>query len=149
MNGQARQLRNWVESNGYGTYEGYTNGGHIRYRLSNGTPYVTSATPSKPSAVLNAKAGIRRQLGLSSESPNAAKYSKRTQQGGFTVEGTRRTESSLTVEWMRAELDGIDAALLNLNPRREPERARQLAKRRLELAGMLRGMYQPVASVGQ
>lgn len=147
MNGMAREFRDWMASNGYGVYEGYTNGGHLRYRLSDGTAYIAGATPSKPSAVLNAKADVRRQLGLRSEGAKAAHYSKQTRVPAFTT-ATRRTESSEAVDWMKAELDGVDMALLNLNPRREPERARKLAARRLELEGMLRSMYQPVPAVG-
>lgn len=147
MNGLARGFHDWMASNGYGVYEGYTNGGHLRYRLSDGTAYIAGATPSKPSAVLNAKADVRRQLGLRSESVKAAHYSKQTRVPAFTT-ATRRTESGEAVDWLKAELDGVDAALFALNPRREPERARTLARRRIELAAMLRSMYQPVAGVG-
>lgn len=147
MNGMAREFRDWMAANGHGVYEGYTNGGHLRYRLSDGTAYIAGATPSKTSAVLNAKADVRRMLGLRSESTRAAHYSKQTRVPAFTT-ATRRTESGESVDWLKAELDGVDAALLNLNPRREPGLARRLARRRLELAAMLRSMHQPVSTVG-
>lgn len=146
MNGLARQFEDWITGNGYGVREGYTNGGHLRYRLQDGSHYIAGATPSKPSAVLNAKADVRRVLGLRSEAPKAAHYSKQTPVPRFTT-AVKRSAACEAVDWLRSELDAVDLELLTLNPRREQDRARRLAARRIELAEMLRSMHQPVPAV--
>lgn len=146
MNGLARQFDDWIAGNGYGVREGYTNGGHLRYKLQDGSRYIASATPSRPSAVLNAKADVRRQLGLRSESPKAASYSKQVKTPAFTT-SVKRSEACELVDTLRAELDAVDLELFNLDCRREQDRARVLASRRVYLAETLRSMHQPVPAL--
>ena len=138
MNRLARELYDWVVKHGYGELTGRDGHDHLVYTLRNGKEFRTSSTPSKPSAIANGRAQIRRLLGISSESPKSGKH-RFVKTNGYDGTPTRRGGWAMPdeVTEMLDELAQVDKALLSLNVRREPQRARHLAEKRNELKAAL------------
>lgn len=149
MNGLAKDFQAWITGNGYGELEGRTGAMHLRYRLSNGRYFVTSGTPSKHSAVTNAKSEVRRMLGVASESPRAGKYRHEKKPGGYDGRnGDPQYETPPEVERLRVAVAKLDARILELHPRRNADRLRELARRRVDLTDQLDRLGAPVSKPG-
>ena len=149
MNQLATELREWIESNGLGKFEGLTGGGHLRYKLRNGSCLTTSSTPSKYSAVANAKSQVRRMLGMRSESPRAAKYRHESKVAGYDGRNDSPDYGMPPeVARLRSAVEKLDNEILRLHPRRDAKRLRVLAERRIHLADQLDRLGVPVAKPG-
>ena len=129
MNSLARELRDWVETNGYGELLGQSSANHLRYRLTNGLTYYAALTPSSYTAVANAKADIRRFLGVKSESPPAGHYRHKPSNG---YDGRRTLEGAWPVEVqeLRAQINLLDEKLRGLDPTRKAKEVRKAHARR-------------------
>lgn len=149
MNGLAKDFQTWMTSNGYGVLEGLTGGIHLRYRLRNGRYFVTGSTPSKHTAVINAKSDVRKILGIASESPRAGKYRHEKQSAGYDgLNGNPLYAVPPEVERLRVAVAKLDARILELHPRRNADRLRELARRRVDLTDQLDRLGAPVSKPG-
>lgn len=148
LNSLSQELFDWITKNGHGEYIGTDGRGHVTFRLANGAEFHTSTTPSKYTAVANAKAAIRRQLGIKSDSPNAAKYRHVKTEGydGRKPHEGGGWDTPREVKAWREEVESIDSELVTLNPRRDSIRVRNLAARRVYLADRL-GKYGVIADL--
>ena len=129
---------------------GHSGGDHIKWSLPNGTTYFTGLTPSDSRALLNIKSDCRRILGLSAEGgKNAAKYSKKTETSGFSVEAAKRDQrQSAAVREVIARATAnfvrIDALLIEAQRRRDVAGARNLIEQLMANKATLERYFQPV-----
>lgn len=136
MNNLAREFHDWLVGNEYGSHQGTTNGGHQRYRLRNGHMVIASTTPSAYTSVANAKAYVRKQLGIKSDSPQSGKYShKKT--SGFDGRVTKDDHYPMDVEQLKRAIRKVDSEMIGMRSREDVFRLRNLAKKRLYLAEQL------------
>lgn len=130
---QAQEFHDWLYANDYGRLGGRTQAGHLKYQLRNGTFYISGSTPSDFRFFDNAKAEVRRMLGVKNDSPNAGKYShKKTD--GFDGRVTMADRHPPEVHRLIKKVGYIDAEITSMQSRQDVFRLRKLARQRVELS---------------
>lgn len=129
---------------------GHSGGDHVKWSLPDGTTYFTGLTPSDSRALMNIKSDCRRILGLSAEGgKNAAKYSKKAETSGFSLEVAKRDQRHSAavrevIARATANVRRLDALLIEAQRRRDVAGARGLIDQLFASIETLKRYYQPV-----
>lgn len=145
MKPEIRAIVQWATSNGWELQEEKDGNGHWVLKHPDGIVRLPD-TPGEYRGIANAKAQIRRLSGLPNESGPAARYRHESRRDRFDMDvavreqrlrRAREEAAMLARIKLQQQLDEARAELSAVSPRREPELARELAARVLELEQQL------------
>lgn len=142
-----RAIVEWATVNGWSLEDEKDGSGHwvLKYPKEKGVVRLPD-TPGDYRGLANAKAEIRRKSGLPNESGPAAKYRHEGRRDGFSMEATlkerrlraaREEAERLRRQRLYEQLTWWQSTLRMINPRREPERSREIAAKIVELEQQL------------
>lgn len=146
MKPEIRAIVDWASSYGWTLRPSKDGGGHwVLDHPTKGSVRLPD-TPSEARGIANAKANIRRLSGLQSDSGPAARYRHEPRQERFSMDETMKERAlrrahqeaeALRRARARIDLEEAYAELSKVSPRKDPDRARELAARIVELREQL------------
>jgi hypothetical protein len=142
MKSGIRAIVEWAAEHGWTLQDGKDGTGHWVLRHPESDPVRLPDTPGDRRGIANAKAEIRRKSGLPSESGPAARYRHEGHRERFDMDAAvreaRLRRAHEEVEALRrgrlqVQIAETRLALEKVNPRRDPDLARELAARLVRL----------------
>jgi len=147
MKSSIRAIVQWATKHGWTLRDTKDGNGHwVLWHPSSGATVRLPDTPGEVRGLENAKAEIRRKSGLPNTSGPAARYRHEGRRERFDMDAAVR-EARLRRAWeeaealrrarVQAQIDEARHALGMINPRRDPELAREMAARIVDLERQL------------